>query len=76
MVLPDLGGETISPRWPLPTGDSISITREVKDPISNEIQIAADYSQLGDLIWATIIIGLLLPIGAILVVRYSRLKWA
>ena len=52
------------------------ITREVKDPISNEIQVAADYSQLGDLIWATIIIGLLLPIGAILVVRYSRLKWA
>ena len=52
------------------------ITREVKDPISNEIQVAADYSQLGDLIWATIIIGLLLPIGAILVVRYSRLKRA
>jgi len=52
------------------------ITREVKDPISKQIEVAADYSQLGDLIWATIIIGLLLPIGAILVVRYSRLKWA
>jgi len=52
------------------------ITREVKDPISDEIQVAADYSQLGDLIWATIIIGLVLPIGAIVLVRYSRLKWA
>jgi len=52
------------------------ITREVRDPISHQIEVAADYSQLGDLIWATIIIGLVLPIGAILVVRSSRLKWA
>ena len=52
------------------------VTREVKDPITEEIQVAADYSQLGDLIWATIIIGLVLPIAAIVLVRYSRLKWA
>ena len=52
------------------------ITREVKDSVSNEIQMAADYSQLGDLIWATIILGLVLPIGAILIVRHSRLRWA
>ena len=52
------------------------ITREVKDPVSNEIQVAADYSQLGDLIWATVVIGLVLPIGAILIVRHSRLRWA
>ncbi len=52
------------------------VTREVKDPLTQEIQVAADYSQLGDLIWATIIIGLVLPIAAIVIVRYSRLKWA
>ena len=52
------------------------ITREVKDPVSNEIQVAADYSQLGDIIWATIILGLLLPVAAVLVVRASRLRWA
>ncbi len=52
------------------------ITREVKDPVSYEIQVAADYSQLGDIIWATIILGLLLPVAAVLVVRVSRLRWA
>ncbi|NNE63202.1 MAG: hypothetical protein HKN34_03885 [Gammaproteobacteria bacterium] len=52
------------------------ITREVKDPVTQQIEVAADYSQLGDLIWATIIIGLVLPIAAILIVRYSRLRWA
>ena len=52
------------------------ITREVKDPVTRQVEVAADYSQLGDLLWATIIIGLVLPIAAILIVRYSRLKWA
>ncbi len=52
------------------------ITREVKNPLSNEIQVAADYSLSGYLIWVTIIFGLVLPIGAIFVVRYSRLRWA
>lgn len=52
------------------------VTREVKDPLSKEIQVAADYSQLGDLIWATIIIGFVLPVAAIVIVRYSRFRWA
>ena len=52
------------------------ITREVRDPVTNQLQVAADYSQLGDLIIATIILGLVLPFGAILLVRMSRLKWA
>ena len=52
------------------------ITREVRDPLTNELQVAADYSQLGDLIIATIILGLVLPFAAILLVRVSRLKWA
>lgn len=52
------------------------ITREVKDPVSNEIQVAADYSQLGDIIWVTVILGLLLPVAAVFLVRFSRLRWA
>lgn len=52
------------------------VTREVRDASTGELQVAADYSQLGDLIIATIVIGLVLPFAAILIVRLSRLKWA
>jgi MFS family permease len=52
------------------------VTREVRDTTTDELQVAADYSQLGDLIIATIVIGLVLPFAAILIVRVSRLKWA
>ena len=52
------------------------VTREVRDASTDELQIAADYSQLGDLIIATIVIGLIFPFAAILLVRMSRLKWA
>jgi len=33
MVLPDLGGETIRPRWPLPTGAARSMTRAVRSSV-------------------------------------------
>jgi CHASE3 domain sensor protein len=52
------------------------VSREVRDQISDELQVAADYSELGDLIIATIVLGLVLPLAAILLVRMSRLKWA
>lgn len=52
------------------------VTREVRDTKTGELQVAADYSQLGDLIIATIVLGLVLPFAAILIVRMSRLKWA
>jgi len=52
------------------------ISREVRDVSTDELQVAADYSQLGDLIIATIILGLLLPFAAIIIVRKSRLAWA
>ena len=52
------------------------VTREVRDASTGELEVAADYSQLGDLIIATIVIGLVLPFAAILIVRMSRLKWA
>jgi len=52
------------------------VTREVRDAVSGEIQVPADYSHLGDLIAAAILIGLILPFAAILAVRLTRLKWA
>jgi hypothetical protein len=52
------------------------INREVKDPVTGAIKVAADYSQLGELLVLVIIIGLVLPFTAILVVRALRLRWA
>ena len=52
------------------------VTREVRDASTDTLQVAADYSDLGDLIMATIILGLVLPFAAIFIVRMSRLKWA
>ena len=50
------------------------VTREVRDASTDTLQVAADYSDLGDLIMATIILGLVLPFAAIFIVRMSRLK--
>jgi len=52
------------------------VSREVRDVSTDELQVAADYSQLGDLIIASIILGLVLPFAAIIIVRKSRLAWA
>jgi asparagine N-glycosylation enzyme membrane subunit Stt3 len=49
------------------------VTREVKDAATGAIQVPADYSQLGDLFLAAILIGVLLPMTAILIVRSTRL---
>jgi hypothetical protein len=49
------------------------VTREVKDPISGNINVTADYSELGGLLLTAILIGLLLPLGAIGVAR--KLCW-
>jgi hypothetical protein len=48
------------------------VTRAVKDPMSGQITVAADYSQLGHLLIAVTIIGWVLPFGAIAVVRLLR----
>ncbi|MCH7880318.1 MAG: hypothetical protein IIB69_01845 [Proteobacteria bacterium] len=53
-----------------------TVTREVRDVATDELQIAADYSELGELILVSIVIGLVLPFAAIWIVRASRLKWA
>ena len=52
------------------------IKREVKDAGTGAIKVAADYSQLGELLVAVLVIGLVLPFVAIAVVRALGLKWA
>ena len=49
------------------------VAREVKDPVSGIVNVPADYSQLGHLFIAATVLGLVLPIAAILVVR--ALRW-
>ena len=50
------------------------VTREVKDTLSGEITIPADYSELGYLLITVTVIGLVLPIGSILLVKRSRFR--
>ena len=50
------------------------VTREVRDPATGAIRVAADYSQLGDLMIATTLLGLVLPLAAIALVRLARLR--
>lgn len=50
------------------------VNREVKDAISGEIVVAADYSELGYLLVTVMAIGLVAPLAAILLVRVSPLR--
>ncbi len=52
-----------------------TVTREVKDP-SGAITTPADYSQLGDLLIAVILIGLILPFVAIAIAKIFRWRSA
>jgi len=52
------------------------VEREVRDAATGAVKVAADYSQLGDLLLTVIVLGLLIPFTAILVVRTLGLKWA
>jgi hypothetical protein len=52
------------------------VTREVRDAASGALRVPADYSQLGDLLIAQLLLTVALPFGAILLVRALRLKWA
>jgi hypothetical protein len=52
------------------------VTREVKDPVTRTVKVAADYSQLGDLLATTIVLGFVLPLAAILLLRLARLRSA
>jgi hypothetical protein len=50
------------------------VTREVKDPVSGEITVPADYGELGILMMASLLIGLLLPLAAVALVKMTRLR--
>ncbi len=52
------------------------VTREVKDPASGEITVPADYGDLGVLMMAALLIGLILPLAAVGLVKMTRLRTA
>jgi hypothetical protein len=55
---------------------AFTVTREVKDQASGAIRVPADYSQLGDLFIAVIVIALVLPLATIWLVRLARMRSA
>ena len=53
-----------------------TVTREVKDRANDTITVPADYSELGILMWSAMLLGLLVPIAAVLLIRFSPFKSA
>ena len=52
------------------------ITREVNDPSTGAVSVPADYSQLGSLYITLILIGLILPLAAIVIAKAFRWRSA
>jgi len=52
------------------------VAREVKDQASGAIKVAADYSQLGDLLIVVTVLGFVVPMLAILFVKTTRFRSA
>ena len=52
------------------------VSREVRDQASSVVQTPADYSQLGSLLIAQLILGLALPFAAIIFAKLTRFKSA
>jgi len=50
------------------------VTREVKDADTGQITVPADYSELGLLLILVTVIGLVLPVAAILLVKRTRFR--
>jgi hypothetical protein len=50
------------------------VTREVRDPATGTLQLAADYGELGWLLFTVLGVGLALPLAAVALVQASRLK--
>jgi asparagine N-glycosylation enzyme membrane subunit Stt3 len=51
-----------------------TVTREVKDRATGQVKVPADYSELGWLMAASILIGLVLPLLTIFIVQRTRLR--
>ncbi len=52
------------------------ITREVKDKATGEVDVPADYSELGILMITAMMLGLILPLVAVGIVKFTRLRSA
>jgi hypothetical protein len=50
------------------------VTREVRDPVTGAITQPADYSHMGALFIVVTLVGLIVPLAAIVFVRFSRFK--
>jgi len=46
-----------------------TVSRQVVDPLNDQVLVAADYSSLGTLLITVTILGLLLPLGSIILVK-------
>lgn len=53
-----------------------TVTREVKDRATGAVKVAADYTQLGELLLMVIAIGLIAPLAAVLLIKFVRLRSA
>ena len=53
-----------------------TVAREIKDPLTGVVKVPADYSELGFLLIAVTVLGLLLPFLAILFARVTRFRSA
>ena len=53
-----------------------TVTREVKDRATGAIKVPADYSQLGELLAVVIVIGLVVPLAAVLALKAFRMRSA
>ncbi|MGQ0547293.1 MAG: hypothetical protein ACT4P3_18500 [Betaproteobacteria bacterium] len=53
-----------------------TISREVRDRAAGAVQVAQDYSQLGELLIAITVVAFVVPLAAVAVVRLLRLRTA
>ena len=50
------------------------VTREVRDPLTGIVKVAADYSQLGSILTICLVLNLLFPFFAVAFVKLTRFK--
>ena len=50
------------------------VSREVREPGTGAIKVAADYSQLGELLIVVTVLSLVVPLAAIAIVRAARMR--
>jgi BT1 family len=53
-----------------------TVTREVRDPATGAIRVAADYSQVGELMITAALVGLALPLATVWLIRRAGLRTA